>query len=358
MPFSGNACERFMCPGGLTNECNLHGRCMSMRELALEATSNGDAAPVVYGSDPNSGHTWDADRVFGCACDDGWTGYDCSLRACKTGDDPNTYGQVNEVMLFECAGTDGTFRVTFRRQTTEPIAFNASRPELEAALEALTTITDVVVLFSSGNSTWGGRAVGFLALLRPSRGRLQPRCRRDLSRRRRDRRSGTSDYPRTRPRNIHVAPRGGAATRPRRRHCKKYRTPASLRVWVRRCTDVSSYTNAVTVAFVTEHGPLPDLTADTSTLYDSNFGDEIGGGEITFFVDGAAAASDSSLVSVVGTTEDIECSGRGLCDRDAGSCVCFDGYTSSDGVGGPGAQDDCGHRKVCTAAWCGGAATG
>ena len=29
------------------------------------------------------------------------------------------------------------------------------------------------------------------------------------------RRPGTSDYPMARPRNIHVAPRGGAATRPR-----------------------------------------------------------------------------------------------------------------------------------------------
>ena len=78
--------------------------------------------------------------------------------------------------------------------------------------------------------------------------------------------------------------------------------------------------NAVTVAFVTEHGDLPDLSADTSQLFDSNFGDEIGGGSVVFFVDGAAAASDASLVSVTGTTESIECSGRGLCDRSTGQC--------------------------------------
>ena len=40
--------------------------------------------------------------------------------------------------------------------------------------------------------------------------------------------------------------------------------------------------NAVTVAFVTEHGDLPDLSADTSQLFDSNFGDEIGGGSVVF----------------------------------------------------------------------------
>ena len=104
--------------------------------------------------------------------------------------------------------------------------------------------------------------------------------------------------------------------------------------------------NAVTVAFITEHGDLPDLSADTSQLFDSNFGDEIGGGYVVFFVDGAAAASDSSLVSVTGTTESLECSGRGLCERSTGECECFPGYGSSDGVGGAGKQDDCTVRGV------------
>ena len=56
----------------------------------------------------------------------------------------------------------------------------------------------------------------------------------------------------------------------------------------------------------TEQGDLPDLSADTSQFFDSNFGDEIGGGSVVFFVDGAAAASDASLVSVTGTTELLE----------------------------------------------------
>ena len=124
-----------------------------MREMALLATSNGDSDPRLYGSDPNNGNTWDADRIYGCICDEGWTGYDCSERECTYGDDPNTYGQVNEVQLFECAGTAGTLTLSFRQKTTLPIAYNASRQELEEALEWLTNIGDVIVLFSSGNST-------------------------------------------------------------------------------------------------------------------------------------------------------------------------------------------------------------
>ena len=57
VPFTGNACEFIQCPGGLTNECNKHGRCATMREMALLATSNGDSDPRLYGSDPNNGNT-------------------------------------------------------------------------------------------------------------------------------------------------------------------------------------------------------------------------------------------------------------------------------------------------------------
>ena len=122
-----------------------------MREMALLATSNGDSDPRLYGSDPNNGNTWDADRIYGCICDEGWTGYDCSERECTYGDDPNTYGQVNEVQLFECAGTAGTLTLSFRQKTTLPIPYNATRQELEEALEWLTNIGDVIVLFSSGS---------------------------------------------------------------------------------------------------------------------------------------------------------------------------------------------------------------
>ena len=73
---------------GESKSCSGHGRCLSMRELALLHEDNGGLAPLTYGSDPNAAITWDADRIFGCHCDEGYEGYDCSLRSCALGIDP------------------------------------------------------------------------------------------------------------------------------------------------------------------------------------------------------------------------------------------------------------------------------
>jgi hypothetical protein len=60
--------------------CNGNGRSLSMAELAVRATDNGDAVNYTYGLDPNNPYTWDAHKIFGCLCDNGYEGYDCSLR--------------------------------------------------------------------------------------------------------------------------------------------------------------------------------------------------------------------------------------------------------------------------------------
>jgi len=45
--------------------------------------------------------------------------------------------------------------------------------------------------------------------------------------------------------------------------------------------------------------------------------------------------------AVKGSTENLECSGRGLCDYSTGACTCFPGYGSSDGEYGEGTRGDC-----------------
>ena len=46
----------------------------------------------------------------------------------------------------------------------------------------------------------------------------------------------------------------------------------------------------------------------------------------------------------IGTKEMLECSGRGLCSHDEGTCICFNGFGPSDRKGGPGLYRDCGYQ--------------
>ena len=140
--FYGGACEYMACGGGLENPCNGHGQCKSMMELALLANDNGDATDFTYGADPNNYDTWDGHRIHGCYCDDGYEGYDCSLRTCPSGDDPATYDQSDEIQLFVCTATSGSFKLKFRQAETEDLPFDITVPELQNYLNDLSSLKD------------------------------------------------------------------------------------------------------------------------------------------------------------------------------------------------------------------------
>ena len=125
----------------------------------LAATDNNRNSEYVKESANSAMHTattynnylytgvWDQDKIFGCECDEGYTGFDCSLRYCPTGDDPLTTGQANEVQAISCSGTN-PFTITFRGKTTDDIAATASLTDVQAALQALKTIRSVSVSFT------------------------------------------------------------------------------------------------------------------------------------------------------------------------------------------------------------------
>lgn len=77
--------------------CSGHGRCLTISELAKHAKQNGVLTPKSYGADPNNPYTWDAHRMMGCLCDEGYDGFDCSLRSCPAGNDPSVHTGEPEV---------------------------------------------------------------------------------------------------------------------------------------------------------------------------------------------------------------------------------------------------------------------
>lgn len=270
--FQGASCSVMQCPGRrLTAEweelarfegvaipeeprpCSGHGQCLSMRRLAGFARSNGVPIAASYGDDPSNAETWDADSIHGCLCDTGWTGHDCSRMLCQTGNDPAndhvpTNVQMPEEQTLVCVYSQGSpsFKLTFRGQTTEALAYTATSSQLKDALEKLHSVGELDVSFAGGASA--------------------------------------------------------------------------------ACTAGSGTT--ITFQFLTEHGDLPPLSIP---LMDGHQGTEL-------------MLPAQATESRRGNTEDVPCSNRGLCNRGAGSCVCFAGWGASNGRGGSGLLDDCGHR--------------
>lgn len=140
--FEGAACERMSCPS-----C-INGRCVSMREAASIQDNTNFFVTTIY-------NLWDADKIYGCQCDNGFYGYDCSQRVCPKGDDPLTTGQVNEVQMLTCtcaAGCTGSFAFTFRRRTTVNLSPTSTAANLATALAALDTLDTVSVTLSAGTT--------------------------------------------------------------------------------------------------------------------------------------------------------------------------------------------------------------
>jgi hypothetical protein len=100
-----------------------------------------------YGDTPNDPLTWDAARIYGCYCDKEYEGYDCSLYMCPHGDDPYSTNQLDEKQVISCqdADTQGNIILTFRQQSTDIIAPSATVAEIKAALETLSTVSEVAV---------------------------------------------------------------------------------------------------------------------------------------------------------------------------------------------------------------------
>ena len=172
--FVGEACDRMSCSRVMSRdlvygeewtesgvECSGKGSCLSMRDLALYGNVNGVVQDYTYGATPNDAATWDFDVVYGCLCDEGYEGPDCSQRSCPTGDNPDSSG-VREIQQVTCQhlknrnntvttqmeyDDDVAFTLTFRSEISASISHDATAEDIKDALEALVGVDSVVVEF-------------------------------------------------------------------------------------------------------------------------------------------------------------------------------------------------------------------
>lgn len=163
--FEGKACERLSC----ISSCNNRGKCLSMEYFAKEREPGDFAAPHKL---PIYENRWDADKIYSCACDYPYYAQDCSLSYCPTGDDPETGKpdgeasdiQYNELQTISCLAGGGTYTLTFRGETTAPLAAAAEASAITSALESLHSINKIAVASGSRaceESTEGSIEIAF-----------------------------------------------------------------------------------------------------------------------------------------------------------------------------------------------------
>jgi len=161
--FEGAACEEMSCPGQTltTAECNGNGICLTIEQLARDYNSiDGTPVSFTYGTVPNDPFTWDHDKIKGCHCSVGWEGYDCSLRSCPHGDDPNTEHQDNEVQTITCTLTNpsDTLQVELLGESFS-IGVQSTVADFVSAIESLDSIRRVKGYYTDTNIYVGAPAM-------------------------------------------------------------------------------------------------------------------------------------------------------------------------------------------------------
>jgi len=222
---------------------------------------------------------WDADKTQTCLCDAGFSGPDCSLRSCPRNNDPLATGarwcggapcgwEIQSVTLADAGAT--TYSISYTDSANGTYTVYAT-VDVSAAPNGFVAPAAQATTAPGANTTAGVLQAALRAL--PT-GALQ---------------------------RVEVYPEGDATVTP---GADKTRTFAITFV------GVAGDQAPLIVAPYAGAGALwynPD-----SPVYNP-----------TFRVEAARAVVEVR----VGTYEEIECSGRGLCDRSSGMCGCFSGYT-------------------------------
>ncbi|KAJ8614227.1 hypothetical protein CTAYLR_001148 [Chrysophaeum taylorii] len=282
--FEGAACERKSC----SKACSGNGKCLSMEYFA---TLKDPGEGTVYAYE----NVWDAAAMYGCACDDGFEGHDCSSRKCPTGDDPGTDG-VTEIQAVVCTADGGTVVFGFGGEWTTAISNGATAATLEAALEALGTVNTpgeedgISVTFSAPATTMcdeDGETTTYIEFLQNF---------------------GSLPLLQVRTRGLELASGSTAAS-----------------------VAVTRYQTATKEDVVCSNRGTCDTTTGTcdcsitSTCAEACFATSDGYGN-----EGARGDCGAAVVNIDTCPGEVECSSHGVCDETTLSCECQGGYTGGD----------------------------
>eukprot|EP00505_MAST-04D_sp_SCG-Rhode-Island_P004090 Stramenopile-MAST_4_protein_4090 len=105
--FYGSNCGHATCIERDGLICSGHGECLSSAEIDARTNNFLQSSSFLSQS-----------RV-GCYCEPGYGGADCSERACPVGDDPETWGQQNEIQVLHIDDNDNPIQGTFYLKYTD-----------------------------------------------------------------------------------------------------------------------------------------------------------------------------------------------------------------------------------------------
>ena len=155
--YSGVACNHMKCP----NNCSGRGRCVDLSTAASENDGYRFTHSTTYTA-------WDATVIYGCQCDSGSSGYDCSQTVCPAGIDPRTPTSSTspglhpsyETVIFTCScqGTcAGKVKFMYQGQPVKtwlyPTSTVADLVALLHTIPSLSLSTDVYALSGSNSTT-------------------------------------------------------------------------------------------------------------------------------------------------------------------------------------------------------------
>jgi hypothetical protein len=292
------SCFKAVCPLGNTPEaiftfssnvlpCSGNGRCLSLRQRSLYSSLSNfqQQSSIIEYTD------WDADRIYGCLCEPGWSGVACEIMECPYGDDPLTTKETegnslnhdeDEVQLIDCQCNNcaGGVYLSLFGENSVFIPYNAEAELIRARLEELYSIGKVVVSTAFGS--------GVLCSVT------------------------------------------GAVTMVRNLFLLVFLVILFVS-FILFCEQIKF--------LLPLRSTWPSLTispAEGLQYERPKFG---------IRSKGQYSLIDTRIISSSRTREFVECNNRGICDRKNGVCQCFPGFASSNGMGSPGTLGDCGYLE-------------